>query len=267
MITAGIDIGSATTKAAIMEDDRLISWSLIRTGDDSSGIAVKAVEQALSSCRKSLAEVEYTVATGYGRVNVSFADRRITEISCHAKGIDWFFPSVRTVLDMGGQDCKAIRCENGKTLEFVMNDKCAAGTGRHLERVAAILGISLQEMGPLSLQIVEKPAAIASTCTIFAENDIMTLISQGTHLNDVLAGVCQAVVERLLSFLARLGRIEREVSICGGIAKNVGITSRLEASLGLRCLIPAEPQIVGAVGAAIFGVEEIKKGTIKASGI
>jgi predicted CoA-substrate-specific enzyme activase len=259
MITAGVDIGSATTKAAIMEDNRIISWSLMATGDDSEKVAGKAVDRALAACRKALSGVQYIVATGYGRVNAPFANRTITEISCHAKGIHWFFPSVRTILDMGGQDCKAIRCESGKTLEFIMNDKCAAGTGRHLVRVAAILGISLQEMGELSLQVVEQPARVSSTCTIFAENDIVALISQGTKINDVLAGVCESIVERMLGFLGRLGKIERDVSICGGVAKNVGITSRLEARLGFKCVIPAEPQIVGAVGAAIFASEEIEK--------
>jgi len=252
MITAGVDIGSATTKAAIMEGGEILSWSLMSTGGDSEGIAVRAFDQALSLCRKSAADVKYTVATGYGRINAPFAHRIITEISCHARGIQWFFPSVRTLLDMGGQDCKAIRCENGKVLDFVMNDKCAAGTGRYLERVAAVLGVSLQEVGDLSSRIVEKPVPVSSYCTIFAEDDILTFISQGKHANDILAGACEAVVERVVSFLGRLGAMERDAAVSGGIAKNRGITSRLEAALGFPCLIPPEPQIVGAVGAALL---------------
>lgn len=259
MITAGVDIGSRSAKAVLMENNHIISWSLIDTSGDSVDIANKAFREAISKCGRFLErDVEYIVATGYGRVNAPFAHRTITEISCHAKGASWFFPSVRTILDMGGQDCKAIRCEKEKVVNFVLNDKCAAGTGRYLEKTAATLGISLQEMGELSLQIVEKPASVNSYCAIFAQNDILTLVSQGTHRNDILAGACQAIAERMLTMLSRVGGIEREFCISGGIAKNVGVVSRIEATLGFKCLVAPEPQIVGAVGAAIFASESAK---------
>lgn len=259
MITAGIDIGSRTAKAVVIENNQIISWSLINTGSDSVDAANRAFEEAIAKCgRFSRRDVKYVVATGYGRVNAPFADCTITEITCHTKGASWFFPSVRTILDMGGQDCKAIRCENAKVVNFVLNEKCAAGTGRYLEKTAATLGVSLQEMGELSLRIVEKVASVSSYCAIFAQNDMLALMSQGTHRNDILAGACQAIAERMLTMLSRLGRMEREFCISGGIAKNVGVVSRLETALGFKCLIPPEPQIVGAMGAAIFASE--KKG-------
>lgn len=259
MITAGVDVGSRSAKAVIMGNNEVLSASIIDTGRDSADVGNQALEAALAkNGRFSRKDVEYIVATGYGRVNASFAHRTITEISCHARGAAWFFPSVRTILDMGGQDCKAIRCENGKVVNFVLNDKCAAGTGRYLEKIAATLNVPLQEMGEISLQIVKKAAFVSSFCAIFAQTDILALMSEGVHRNDILAGACDAIAGRVLSMLSRLGKIERELCISGGIAKNVGVVNRLEARLGFKCLIAPEPQIVGAVGAALFASEGAK---------
>jgi predicted CoA-substrate-specific enzyme activase len=204
-----------------------------------------------------LEEIEYSVATGYGRVNVPFAQVTVTEISCHARGNHWFFPQVRTILDMGGQDCKAIRCDgNGRLTNFTMNDKCAAGTGRYLERVASSLGLGLEEIGPLSLQWVEGPLPISSTCAVFAEGDIVSLQRAGKHPNDILAGATDAIVDRVIALLERVG-IEEALCVSGGVAKNLGVVKRLEKKLNMKAHIAPEPQIVGALGAALFALDKM----------
>ncbi len=198
MLVSGIDVGSLSTKALIMEDGKIVASSLILTGPDSVESAEEVQRLALKESNLSFDKIEYTVATGYGRVNVPFAQKTITEISCHAKGSHWFFPDVRTILDMGGQDCKAIRCdETGKVTAFIMYDICAAGTGRYLERVAASLELGLDQIGPLSLDTIDGPMTISSTCVVFAEGDIIRLRREGKHTNDVLAGATDAIVERV----------------------------------------------------------------------
>lgn len=252
MIISGIDVGSLSTKALIMENGEILGWSLILTGPDSVKSAEKAISLALEKSSLSFKDIEYTVATGYGRVNVPFAQKTITEISCHAEGCHWYFPEVRTILDMGGQDCKAIRCDgNGKVTEFMMNDKCAAGTGRYLERVAGSLELELDQIGPLSLQSVNGPLPISSTCVVFAEEDIIRLRREGKHTNDILAGATDAIAERIKALLERVG-IEEALCISGGVAKNIGVVKRLEVKLGLKAHMASEPQIVGALGAALF---------------
>jgi predicted CoA-substrate-specific enzyme activase len=252
MIVAGVDIGSLSAKAVIMEGEKLLSWSVILTGPDSVEIAREVMGQALRNAGLSLDRIEYIVSTGYGRVNVPFAQSNITEISCHALGSHWLFPEVRTVLDMGGQDCKAIRCdEHGRVTNFAMNDKCAAGTGRYLERIAAMLRLPLDKIGPLSLQIIDGPVPIASYCVVFAERDVQLLVRQGKHRNDILAGASEAITDRIYSLLAQVG-VQEAFSVSGGVAKNSGVVKRLEHKLGVRAYIAQEPQIVGALGAAVF---------------
>ncbi len=180
MIVSGIDVGSLSTKAVILNERRIMGSGLVLTGPDSVESADRAMMLALKEAIVSPDEIQFTVATGYGRVNVPIAQATVTEISCHARGNHWYFPEVRTILDMGGQDCKAIRCdESGRLTNFVMNDKCAAGTGRYLERVTITLGLGLQEIGPLSLAWVEGPLSISSTCAVFAEGDIVGLLREG----------------------------------------------------------------------------------------
>lgn len=257
LIVAGVDIGSLSAKAVIMEGNQISSWSILSTGPDSEGIARQVMDKALEDVGLSVKDIDYIVSTGYGRVNVTFAQRHVTEISCHAKGAAWLFPEARTVLDMGGQDCKAISCDgNGNVLNFVMNDKCAAGTGRFLERVAATFGLPLEEIGPMSLQLLEGPVTISSTCAVFAEADMLLLLRQGKRVNDILAGACVAITKRIRSLLERVGVVEALV-ISGGIAKNIGVVTRLEESLGLKARIAPEPQIVGALGAALFATESL----------
>ncbi len=252
MIVAGVDIGSSAAKAVIMEDGKIISTSIIPTGPKSAETAGQVMEKALSANGLLMKDIKYMVSTGYGRINVPFAEKNITEISCHARGTTSVFPKVRTILDMGGQDCKAIRCnEQGSVLNFIMNDKCAAGTGRYLERIATTLNIPLEDIGSLSLQTVEGPAPISSYCVVFAQGDVISLLRQGKHVNDILAGICEALAERIQILITRLGLVE-DFSISGGIAKNIGVVKRLERNLGVKAHIAPEPQIIGALGAALF---------------
>lgn len=259
MITCGIDVGSLSAEAAIFVDDNLEAYSLIRTGPDSAETALSALKVALKKTGIRQQEIDYTVATGYGRVIVPFADRNITEISCHAKGAHYFHPAVRTILDMGGQDCKAIRCdENGKAVNFIMNDKCAAGTGRALEVMASLLQIPLEEVGSRSLKTGGDPVKISNTCVIFAKSEVLSLMREGIPINDILGGLCDSVAERVKTLVQRVG-IEEDFVISGGISKNSGVVKRLEQKLDVCAHIPDEPQIVGAVGAALFARDQLKK--------
>lgn len=255
MIAAGVDIGSSAAKAVILRDGKIIAARTIPTGVDSAATAQRVMDETLKAGNLRMEDIQYLVSTGYGRVNVPFAQKNITEISCHARGIVSLLPKVRTILDMGGQDCKAIQCdERGNVIKFAMNEKCAAGTGRYLERVASALDIPIQDIGGLSLQTVEGPAAISSYCAVFAQDDVILLVRQGKHLNDILAGVCEALAERTQNLILKIGIVE-DFSICGGIAKNSGVVQRLERNLGVKASIAPEPQIAGALGAALFAQE------------
>jgi predicted CoA-substrate-specific enzyme activase len=255
VIVAGVDIGSSSAKAVILEDGRIASTSVIPTGPDSAETARRVMDRALSANGISMNDVGRVVATGYGRINVPFASKCVTEISCHARGIVAIFANVRTILDMGGQDCKAIRCnERGKVLGFLMNDKCAAGTGRYLERVAATLGVPIEDLGPRSLRPVEGPATISSFCAVFAEGDALSLVREGKHVNDIIAGVCEALTTRVERLIRQMG-LAGDFSITGGIARNIGIVTRLERDLDVKPLIAPDPQVVGALGAALFAEE------------
>ncbi len=259
MITAGVDVGSLTGKALILKDSEIISWSLIPTSADSAVTGQKAIDIALEKANLSLGDIDYIVSTGYGRLIIPFAQRNVTEISCHAKGAHWFFPETRTILDMGGQDCKAIRCDaSGKVTNFAMNDKCAAGAGRSMEVMADLLQLPLDDLGKLSLEIKEAEVPTSSTCVVFAKSEALYNLRHGKHKNDILAGVCEALALRIHSLLKRVG-VEPEFIISGGIAKNIGIVKRLTDKIGLTPHIAFEPQIVGALGAALFARESLEK--------
>ena len=259
MIVAGIDIGSLSAKSVILNEHNLFSWEVIPTIPDSVESAYNVMEKTLEKEKLTLKDLDCVVATGYGRVNVPFANATRTEISCHARGTQWFFPNVRTILDMGGQDCKVIKCDqNGRIKDFVMNDKCAAGTGRYLERIAKILSVSLPDIGNKSFQIVEQPAVIRSFCAVFAENDVILLARKGVHINDILAGACEAITRRIFNLIDKIG-FEEPFSISGGIAKNIGIVRRLERDLRTLANVSFEPQIIGALGAACFAKDRIEQ--------
>lgn len=259
MITAGVDVGSLTGKTVILKDDSIRSWSLIPTSYDSAETAKRATEEALEKLGLAVAQLDYIVSTGYGRVNVPFAHENLSEISCHAKGATWLHSGVRTILDMGGQDCKAIKCDaNGKVVDFVMNDKCAAGVGRYLEVIAHLVGIPIDKIGEFSLEFAGAPLTISSVCTVFARSEILRALRQGEQRNNVLAGAHDALVTRVHGLLRKVGT-EKEFMVTGGIAKNIGIIRRLEQTLGLEVKTAFEPQIVGALGAALFAQEALKK--------
>jgi len=259
MITCGIDVGSLSAEAAILVNGDLEAYSLIRTGPASAETAVKALKEALGKTDIRQKDIEFTVSTGYGRVNVPFSKKNITEISCHARGAHYFLPSVRTILDMGGQDCKAIQCdEKGKVTAFLMNDKCAAGTGRAMEVMATLLQIQLEEIGPLSLKFDGEPLKISNTCVVFAKSEVLSLMREGVPVSDILAGLCDSMAERVKGLVRRVGIVE-DFFISGGISKNIGIVKRLEQKLGVSAHISFEPQIVGAVGAALFARDLLKR--------
>jgi predicted CoA-substrate-specific enzyme activase len=264
MYFAGIDIGSTMTKIVIM-DDEINSQVIGPTGAEHRHLANKVMEEALSKAGIAFDELTYVVATGYGRINVPFADKQITEITCHAKGVSSIFPSARTVIDIGGQDAKGIKIAGGKVVNFVMNDKCAAGTGRFLEVIADALGLKLEEMGELSLQSKEK-VRISNTCTIFAEQEVVSKIADGVPIEDILAGLHEAIASRVFHMVEKM-KIEKDVAMTGGVAKNVGMVKALEDLLGSPVLIAREPLLTGAIGAAILGKELVIKALEKGEAI
>ena len=231
MLFTGIDIGSSSTKAVIMDEGSIVAYSLIPTGAHSATAASRVMELVLEKTGRSMSDIARIVSTGYGRVNVPFAHKNITEISCHARGVNWFFPGVRTVLDMGGQDCKAIKCdETGRVVNFALNDKCAAGTGRYLERLSKYTGIPLGEIGPRSLQTVKGPISIDSYCAVFAENDVLLRIREGYQINDILAGAVDAIVERIVTIIQRIGQ-RRNYPSAEGLPRIRGLSPGLKSAL------------------------------------
>ena len=254
---AGIDIGSTMTKIVIM-NQALLASVIGPTGPEHRKLANEVMEEALAKAKLPFDDITYVVATGYGRVNVPFADKQITEISCHARGVGYLLPEVRTVIDIGGQDCKGIRLnDNGQAVDFVMNDKCAAGTGRFLEVTAEELGVNLEDMGRLSLEAKNK-VEISSTCTVFAAQEVVAKLSAGAPLPDIIAGLHEAIATRIYGMVRRL-KIEREVALTGGGAKNSGLVKALEAKLGFPALVPPEPLLTGAIGAALMGRDIVKQ--------
>jgi bzd-type benzoyl-CoA reductase Q subunit len=261
IVSAGVDVGSVSSQAVIMADGKLYAYSNMRTGSDSPQSAQKAMDWAMEETGLTLDKVHYTVGTGYGRVNVPFAKRPITEIACHARGANYIYgPSVRTVLDMGGQDCKAIHCdEKGKVTNFLMNDKCAAGTGRGMEVFADLLQVPITEIGQMSLDIDAEPAPVSSTCVVFAKSEATGLLREGWPKNKVIAAYCSAMAHRIVTLLERIG-MEKEFAITGGIAKNPGVVTRLTKELGVTPLATEyDMQTAGAIGAALFAHALAKK--------
>jgi bzd-type benzoyl-CoA reductase Q subunit len=261
-ITAGVDVGSVSSQAVILIDGGLYAYSNMRTGSSSPESAINAMNWALEGTGLSLDQIQYTVGTGYGRVNVPFSNRAVTEIACHGLGAHFLYgPTVRTVLDMGGQDCKVIRTDGqGKVTNFLMNDKCAAGTGRGLEVFADLLGVSINEIGELSLKVEENPPAVSSTCVVFAKTEASGLLREGWSKEKVLAAYCAAMSHRVVTLLNRIG-VEPDFAITGGIAKNIGIVSRIEKELQIQALTSKyDTQIAGALGAALLAKALWEKG-------
>jgi (R)-2-hydroxyacyl-CoA dehydratese activating ATPase len=254
---AGIDVGSTMTKAVIL--NRGIIASIIGpTGPEQRRLANKVMEEALSRAALSFQAITYIVSTGYGRINVPFADKQFTEITCHAKGIVHLFPNAKTIIDIGGQDIKGIKIDTaGKTTDFVMNDKCAAGSGRFIEVIADTLGVPLDKVGDLSLQS-KNHAKISNICTIWAQQEVAASLAQGLPISDLLAGVHHSLADRICRMVNRL-IVEEAVIVTGGGAKNKGLLKALSEQLGHEILVPEEPLITGALGAALLGKEIVEK--------
>lgn len=255
MIFAGIDIGSRAAKAVIMNDSEIIGSTIQDTGPESVKTAYAAIEAAMKEQELTLDDIDYTVATGYGRILVPFAAENVSEISCHARGINWYYPSVRTILDMGGQDCKAINCnEEGHVTNFVMNDKCAGGTGRFLEMIADVLDIPLDEIGTLALKSSSE-IPFNTICAVFAKSEAIVHLRHGVPKRDILAGLNEAISVRCHNLLKKI-TIENDFTITGGIAKNSGMVEKITKKIGLEPLLAEDPQLIGALGAAIYAREK-----------
>lgn len=250
MLVAGIDVGSLTAKCALMDDEKLIACSVIRVSPNLEESAKRVFEETLNKAGIKKEDVKKIVATGYGRKKVGFADRAVTEISCHARGSIYFIPTVRTVIDIGGQDSKVIAIADGKVTEFVMNDKCAAGTGRFLEVMASALNLRIEEFGEVA-EKAENMTKISSTCTVFAESEVISHLASGEKVENIVAGIHAAIASRIAA-MARRVKIEPDVVLTGGVAKNKAMKKFLEKEIGMEIKIPPEPQIVGAVGAALL---------------
>ncbi|NMG30884.1 benzoyl-CoA reductase, bzd-type, subunit Q [Aromatoleum evansii] len=265
IITCGIDVGSVSSQAVLVCDGELYGYNSMRTGNNSPDSAKNALQGIMDKIGMKLEDINYVVGTGYGRVNVPFAHKAITEIACHARGANYMGGNkVRTILDMGGQDCKAIHCDDkGKVTNFLMNDKCAAGTGRGMEVISDLMQIPIAELGPRSFDVETEPEAVSSICVVFAKSEALGLLKAGYTKNMVIAAYCQAMAERVVSLLERIG-VEEGFFITGGIAKNPGVVKRIERLLGIKQLeTKIDSQIAGALGAALFGYTLMQKQAAK----
>ena len=259
---AGVDVGSTQTKAVVINEDReIIASCLIDTGSN----VVKAAEDAFKTCLETEnileEEVEWVIGTGYGRYKVTFGNAQVTEISCHGRGAKHIFPGTRTVVDMGGQDTKAIRVsDDGEIDDFCMNDKCAAGTGRFLGASAAALDIPLPDLGDTALQS-EKGVSISTTCTVFAESEVLAWLGKGKKVHDILWGVHESIAKRSIGLMRRVG-IEGEITFTGGVSRNSAMVKSLENVLGQPLNISDDCHFAGALGAALFAMDHIQASRI-----
>lgn len=261
MIVAGVDAGSVTTKVVLLKDDKIIGKDIALTKanpDLAASITLEKLSKTLG-IRKD--DVEYTVSTGYGRRIIKFGDKTVTEITANAKGAVFLgIPNgkIGTIIDLGGQDSKAISLlENGEIANFAMNDKCSAGTGRFLEVMANALDVKLDDIGKLSLES-KNPITVDSTCTVFAESEVVSLIAQGKKREDILAGLHRAIAKKIGALVRQLG-IKKNVFFDGGGAKNIGIKKALEDELNVELYVTQEPQFVVAIGAALFAKEYVER--------
>jgi predicted CoA-substrate-specific enzyme activase len=254
MYTLGIDVGSITTKAAVMEDKRLLSTKIIFTGYHAEGAANRVIHEILAESKLERDVISSIIATGYGRKSVTSARKAVTEIMCHGAGACFLNPQIRTIIDIGGQDSKVIAMDpSGKVINFAMNDKCAAGTGRFLEVMARALEVDLDDFGILSLQ-ADTPAKISSLCTVFAESEVISLIARGEERKNIIAGIHESIATRVSAMVNRVG-LKEPVMMTGGVAKNIGVVKALEDKIGLRMAVSSHAQATGAIGAACLAFE------------
>ncbi len=258
MIVAGIDIGSLSTEAVLFKENDIIDYEITLTGSNSKDTAQKIYNDILTKAKINTSQINYIVATGYGRVSAPFAHKQVTEITCHALGINHQNPSIRTVIDIGGQDSKAIKLdENGNVEDFVMNDKCAAGTGRFLEVMAKALEVDINEFSRVA-QKVKESVPISNMCAVFAESEVVSLIAEGNDKSQIIRGLAEAIADRIEGMAARIN-FEKPIAMSGGVAKNKGIVMVLEERFNSPIFVPEEPQLIGALGAAIKAVQLAKK--------
>lgn len=258
MYTMGIDVGSASSKVVILKDGKtIIAAEVIQVGTGSTG-PKRALEQALLKSDLKLEDMAKIIATGYGRFVLEEAHKQISEISCHAKGIFFLVPTARIIIDIGGQDVKAIRLDNrGGVKQFFMNDKCAAGTGRFLDVMTRVLEVELSEMAEYDSRAT-KPATVSSTCTVFAESEVISQLSKGVAKENIIAGVHQSVASKACGLAYRCG-IEEDVVMCGGVAQNEGVVRAISKEIKKPVIVAPNPQITGALGAALFAYQEVNK--------
>jgi predicted CoA-substrate-specific enzyme activase len=251
MITVGIDVGSITTKAAVVEDGNLISDRVMLTGYNAQDAGTKVYEGIIADLGIDASAVDKIIATGYGRKSVAIADRAVTEITCHAVGAHYLNPAIRSIIDIGGQDSKAIAIdENGGVKDFAMNDKCAAGTGRFLEVMARALEVDINDFGGVSLK-ADAPAKISSLCTVFAESEVISLISKGEKRENIIAGIHESTASRVVAMAGRIG-LSAPLMMTGGVAKNKGVVKALEDKTGYGIEVSEKTQVTGAIGAALI---------------
>ena len=252
MIFAGVDIGSMSAEAVLLEDDTMLASSIIVVKPNPVESATAAMDAVLRQAHVKQEEIVFCVSTGYGRERIPFAQHNVSEISCHGKGAFWANRNIRTIIDVGGQDCKAIRVDgSGDLKDFVMNDKCAAGTGRFLEGIAKTFGVPVSDLGPMALK-GKNAVAISSICTVFTQFDVMVHLGEGRTMEDVALGVAETLATRVNRLVAKVG-IENEVCVTGGVAKNAAVVKALEKVIGRQVRdLGIDPQIVGALGAALF---------------
>jgi predicted CoA-substrate-specific enzyme activase len=256
--TIGVDIGSLATKVVLLDDNKLVDYRVDRSTYDFKRIGHNLFEDILEKNNLKSSDV-YVMSTGYGRNSIDIADDRITEITAHARGTQYFFPEVHSVIDIGGQDSKAIVIskKTGKVIDFQMNDKCAAGTGRFLEVMAHALEVPIEEIGTFALKSND-PAAISSTCTVFAESEVISLFARGASKEDIASGIHKSIARRVAGMAKRIG-VAPQLAFCGGVAKNNAVKKYLEVELGFDIVRPEYPQLTGAIGAALIAQKNIQK--------
>ncbi|MBF8984143.1 hypothetical protein IZY60_11400 [Lutibacter sp. B2] len=260
MAVAGVDVGAVSAKAVVLNDSKILGQAVVPTGHDVARIAETVLNQALSNAGLKMAELQYIVATGYGRRATDFADKEMSEIICHAAGAAWMVPGARTVIDIGGQDSKVIRMDtNSNVVEFKMNDKCAAGTGRFLEVMASALDMTTEEAAKIGLNSKE-PCVISNVCTVFAESEVVSYRAEKRCREDIIAGVQWAAAKRV-AVMAKTVGIEDILVFTGGVANNKSVVKFMEKETGHSIILPEMPQIAGALGAALYAEKKVEKGT------
>ncbi|MCL5951560.1 MAG: acyl-CoA dehydratase activase [Chloroflexi bacterium] len=251
MYALGLDIGSAYGKAVLLQGEQIVASRVLRTDGNMEHTALGLLDQILAAAHIPFGEITFAASTGIGRHLVPFTQKTNTEITCQARGIAWMCPTVRSIIDIGGQDCKGIKLdEAGRTIDFVMNDKCAAGTGRFLEVMATVLGISLENLGATSIQATQS-VKIASTCTVFGESEVVSHLAHGAPKEQIVRGLHEAIARRIAGMVGKTP-CEPDLVITGGVAKNVGAVRALEQVMGMQAFVPPEPQITAALGCALM---------------